>query len=116
MHELGIARDLFKIIKEKARENNLKRVTKIRIKLGIAAGIEEDFLTHSFVDHILPGTIAAGAVLELIKEDIEAKCKNCGKEIGTQDEFAMKCPACNSPNIEIMKGKNVYLEKIEGDR
>lgn len=115
MHELGIAKDLFKIVKEKARVNNLKRVTKIRIKVGVASGIEKDFLRHSFIDHISPSTFAEGAKLEFIKEPVEARCKNCGKKIDTQDKFAVSCPACGSVNIEIIRGKDIYLENIEGD-
>ena len=126
MHELGIAQDLFKIVKEKARGNNLKKVTKIRIKVGVASGIEKDFLRHSFIDHISPSTFAEGAKLEFIKEPVEARCKNCGKKIDTQDKFTpleeksltgftVGCPACGSVNIEIIRGRDIYLENIEGD-
>ncbi len=114
MHELGIAQDLFKIVKEKAVENNLERITKVRIKLGVASGIEEDFLRHSCLDHIFPGTIAEDAVLEIIMEPVEARCRDCGNEIDTRDEFTLSCPSCSSLNTEITKGKDVYLESIEG--
>ena len=115
MHELGIAKDLFKIVKEKARVNNLKRVTKIRIKVGVASGIEKDFLKHSFIDHIFPKTLAEEAKLEFIREPVEARCKNCGQKLDTQDKFTVSCPACGSVNIEIIRGKDIYLENIEGD-
>ncbi len=114
MHELGIARDLFMIVEKKARENNLKKVTKVRIKLGIASGIKEDFLRHSFIDHIFPETIARGAELEIIKEGAEARCRGCGKDIDTQAEFRMNCPACGSFDVEISRGNDTCLEEIEG--
>lgn len=115
MHELGIARDLFKIVMQKARENSLKTITKVRMKVGVASGIEEDLLRHSFLDHIFPGTIAQGAELELVEETVGAKCKDCGKQIDTSQEFTGHCPACGSFNIEVTKGKDVYLESIEGE-
>ena len=115
MHELGIAQDLFGIIEEKARENSLKRITRIRVKVGLAAGIEQDFLKHSFIDHIFPKTIAAQAKLEFTEEPLAAKCKDCEKAIDAPDGSALNCPACGSFNIEIISGKDVYVESIEGD-
>ena len=115
MHELGIAQDLFAIVKEKAKENNLKKVTKISIKVGVTSGIKKDFLKHSLVDHIFPKTIAQGARLELIEELPAARCKDCGKAIDAQSMPTLNCPTCGSFKIEITKGKDVYLESIEGD-
>ena len=114
MHELAIARDLFMIVEKKARENNLKKVTKVRIKLGVTSGIKENFLRHSFIDHIFPETIARDAELEIIKEGAEARCRGCGKDIDTQAEFSMNCPACGSFDVEIRRGKDTCLEEIEG--
>ncbi len=114
MHELGLAQDFWEVIKQKAKENNLKKIEKITLRVGTASGIEEDFLRHSFVDHIFPGTIAEGAELEIIDEPVKARCKSCGKDITSAEEFALGCPFCGSPDIEISAGKDIYLEYIEG--
>jgi len=116
MHELGIAGDLFKIVKKKSEQSDLKKVTKIRIKVGAASGIDMEFLQHSFNDHIFPGTIAQGAELELIPEPVQAQCNNCGRNIDAQGhEFSRGCPFCGSSYIEIITGKEVYIESIEGE-
>ena len=115
MHELGMAQDLFKIVETKARDNNLKNITKISIKVGVASGVEKDFLRHSFVDHIFPKSLAAGAELELIDESLAAKCEDCEEAIGAPDGSALNCPTCGSFRIKIMKGKDIYVESIEGD-
>ena len=114
MHELGIARDLFDIVLQKARENNLKKITKISMKLGEAAGIEMNFLRHSFSDHIIPQSIAAGCELEITAEKVKAKCKKCSKEFSVKD-IAVCCPSCNGSDIEIISGKDVYVASIEGE-
>ena len=115
MHELGIASDLFAVVKEKARQSGLKRITSISIKIGEAAGIDPDFLRHSFVDHLLPGTIAAGARLKLSGEPLAAVCRDCGKEIELGETPVLSCPACGGFQVEITRGKDVYVESIEGD-
>ncbi len=114
MHELGIAHDLFDILNKKAKENNLKKITKVRIKVGVASGVEKDFLRHSFVDHIFPNTIAEAAVLEITDDPIEVVCKDCKKKI-EQQHFVINCPHCGSYNIEINSGDRVFIESIEGE-
>jgi len=115
MHELGIAQDLFRIVKDKAKQNNLKVVTKIVVIVGEASGIEEDFLRHSLMDQVTPGTIAEKAELEIKKEPLRAKCLACGIEIDSPRISSSECPNCGDNDLEIIKGKNVYLQTIEGE-
>ena len=115
MHELGIAQDLFRIVEDKAKENNLKAVTKIVVVVGEASGIEEDFLRHSLTDHFMPGTIAEEAELEIIREPLQARCVACGIETDFQQSFSLRCPNCGDNNLEITQGKSVYLQTIEGE-
>jgi len=115
MHELSIAQDLFHIVEDKAKENNLKAITKILVVVGEASGIEEDFLRHSLMDHIMPGTIAEKAELEITKERLQARCLACGIEIDPQQSFSLRCPNCGDNDLEITQGKNVYLQTIEGE-
>ena len=115
MHELGVAQDLFRIVEAKAKENNLKVVTKIMVVVGEASGIEEDFLRHSLMDHLMPGTIAEKAELEITKEPLQARCLSCGIEIDSQQFSCLRCPKCGDNNLEVTQGKSVYLQTIEGE-
>jgi len=115
MHELGIAQDLFRIVEDRAKENNLKVVTKIVVVVGEASGIEEDFLRHNLVDHLMPGTIAEKAELEVNKEPLQARCLACGIEINSQQISSLRCPKCGDNNLEVTQGKNVYIQSIEGE-
>ena len=115
MHELGIAQDLFHIVENKAKENNLKIVTKIVVVVGEASGIEEDFLRHNLVAHLMPGTIAEKAELEIIKEPLQARCLVCGIEINSKQMPSLRCPKCGDNNLEVTQGKSIYLQSIEGE-
>jgi hydrogenase nickel incorporation protein HypA/HybF len=112
MHELGMARDLFQEILRKAEEKNLLKIKKITLSIGVAAGIEKGFLTHSFKDHIFPGTIAEGAELIYMDEPVKAVCLGCQKEIQEAGEFTLNCPFCKSYNIEITSGKDIRIVSI----
>lgn len=82
MHELGIAKDLFEIILKTAKDNSLKKITKVKIRIGAASGIESDFLKHSFEEHLFKGTIAEGAKIEIIIEPVILECRECKRNIG----------------------------------
>jgi len=121
MHELGIAKELFRIIDNKAKEHSLKKVNKIKIKIGIASGIEKDFLRHSLLDHTLPGTIASTAEIEFEDDGIKIICNDCKTEVKIDKKEEMpadifSCSKCGNIRLEIVSGKNVYVESIEGEK
>jgi hydrogenase nickel incorporation protein HypA/HybF len=115
MHELGIARDFWAVIKQQAAANGLNRITRITIVLGEASGIEADFVRHSLVDHILQGTMAENAELEFIVKPLEACCNSCKTGVSTSTIKDFSCPACGSPDIAITSGKESYVQSIEGE-
>ena len=115
MHELGIAQDFWRIIKQQAEENKLKVVTKIVFAVGEASGIEIEFLRHSLEDHTLVGTIAQKAQLDFVAIGLKAKCNICHKEINKDEVKDLCCPHCGSANIEIISGKEIYVQSIEGE-
>lgn len=114
MHELAIAQDFWKTILDHAHQNNLTTITKITIMLGEASGIERGFLEHSLKDHIMPGTIAADAELEIVNQPLAAVCGACGAAITTDALTQLACPQCGSRDIEISAGRETYVASIEG--
>ena len=115
MHELGIASSMFDIILKKARDNSLKKISKISIKVGALSGIDKDFLCHSFQDHLFPGSIAEESKLEINEELPVLKCRKCGRTLNPGQQFVMNCPSCGNKDLEIIRGKDVYVESIEYD-
>ncbi len=112
MHELGMARDLFGVILEKAARDGLGRISRIKLVVGEASGIDTGLLRHSFADHLFPGSPAEGAALEIETERVLAACSDCGRKITGEAVFS--CPGCGGKNFEIKGGKDVYIEVIEG--
>lgn len=112
MHELAMAKDLFKVVLDKAAGKNLSRITAVRVKAGAGSGIEHDFLLHSLKDHIFPGTPAEGCAVEIIQEKVSAVCSGCGKQAPENAVFS--CPTCGGDDFEITGGKDVIVEEVEG--
>lgn len=107
MHELGIARDLLKRIKEEIGD---KKPSRIVIVVGGASGIDEDFLRHSFIEHIFPEMCWNDVELVFEKEVPRLRCKNC-KEVIKELNF-LSCPDCNSVDVEIIGGDRTYLKTV----
>lgn len=116
MHEHGIARDLWKVVLAESEKNNIKKIIKITVVLGEASGIEQDFLNHSFVDHIFKEfDIAKDAKVEYEIMPLLAKCNVCSQEIRPSDMKNLVCPYCNSQSITIISGHETYVKNIEGE-
>lgn len=113
MHEIGLAEEIFKTIKELAERNNLKKITKVRIKLGEQAGVEEELLEHSLIDHRFPGTLAEGAELEIVNEKMRFRCPQCNQEHESIE--VAKCSSCGNENLEIIAGTEIYIDHLEGE-
>jgi len=116
MHELSIVADLFTIIEEKARETGARRVTKVRVLIGELSGVVPELFRTAFHSY-KKGTIADRARLEIKITRIKFKCQSCGKEIKTNNisrpDFSYACPFCGSKEVELVSGRDLYLEKLE---
>jgi len=112
MHELSIARTLFDQAQEMAFKAGIDRISRLKIRLGVASGIDVDMLKHSLTDHIFPESIAEDAQIDIVLEPLIAKCVKCGQEI-TQIAIGGGCPKCSSRDLDIVCGTKVVLEGLE---
>lgn len=107
MHEMSIAESIIQIILEESNSQIVKEV----------------YLKVSRLEHIVPDSLIF--YYDIIKEDFKnlknsvllvefesliGKCFNCGNSYNLEDIFFL-CPKCNS-GLEIIKGKETYIEKI----
>ena len=114
MHEHGIGRELWKVIEEQAKQNNLMKITKISIVVGKASGIEKELIVHTMKDHIIPGTFANSAELEFINEDAGAIWENYSKWTGYIDNLGArnKIEIIKNPDIRSAKSPHYFIKKL----
>lgn len=113
MHEMPIAENIFRIVREQKNLNNLKKVYKINLKIGKLTTVVPSALKFCFQ------VISKGTEFENVKLDIEIvpfkiKCKKCLKEEEIS-EFFFLCPFCESENIEVISGRELFIDSIEGE-
>jgi hydrogenase nickel incorporation protein HypA/HybF len=113
MHELRIAEDLSGIVLETAMNEKLAKVTKINIIFGQLVQIVPDIFKTAFTESVR-GTLAEGSELNIEIVKVRMKCTNCGKEFRIRGNI-FACKHCGSTELEIIKGKEMFVKSIEGE-
>jgi len=111
LHEFSIVQSLLSLIEENAKINGAKAVSKVVVKIGKLSGVEPHLLKMAF-DTFKEKTICENATLEMVIQDIVAKCEDCNKEFTIKDNRFI-CPNCEGFNLKILDGEDMYLMSLE---
>ncbi len=111
MHEFSIVDSLLHLAEEHASKHNAKKVTKLEIKIGVLSGVEPELLQTAF-DTFKEGTICEESEFIMKIQPVVVKCQNCGFE-GELSKDEYLCPKCQSAEIKIIDGEDMYLMSLE---
>jgi hydrogenase nickel incorporation protein HypA/HybF len=113
VHEVSIVEQLMEIIESTARDADLERVLKVRVNIGLMRQVVPETLRFVF-DTCKKDTIANDAEIEMVFVPICAVCESCKKEF-TVEEMLFVCPSCSGVSLNIISGKELVLETMEGE-
>ena len=111
MHELAITQSMFELILEQAKKTEAKKVGKINLVIGEMTGVVDECIQFYF-NFLSKGTIAEGATLSVRMVPATARCRSCDKTFELK-EFDWTCPYCGNGGMEIIAGKELFVESIE---
>ena len=111
MHELAITQSMLDLVLGEAEKAKAKKVGKINLVIGGMTGVVGECVRFYF-EFLSKGTPAEGAALAIKAVSTQARCRGCGKVFELK-EFDWTCPSCRGNNIEIVAGKELFLESIE---
>jgi len=114
MHEWSIADNLVKLIVESAERENLILVSRVVIQVGVLRQVVPESLELAF-SCLSADTILTGSGLEIEIVPLKARCRDCGAEI-SEGEFVFICPACGGFDLNILSGKELYIDYVEGEK
>jgi|SaaInlStandDraft_4_1057021.scaffolds.fasta_scaffold45482_2 hydrogenase nickel incorporation protein HypA/HybF len=114
MHELSIISSIFSIIEDHADKELLTSITKVSLHVGALRHVQDDMLRFAF-KAVAQGTRAEGAVLAVDYIPVITHCRQCAAEFEVS-ELMFICPQCESTDLEVLKGKEIIIESIEGER
>ncbi|MGD9116260.1 MAG: hydrogenase maturation nickel metallochaperone HypA [Dehalococcoidia bacterium] len=111
MHELSITQSMLDLVLEQTKNAGAKEVGKINLVIGEMTGVVDRSVRFYF-DFLSKGTAAEGAELHFEVVPTTARCHSCWKDFAL-GEFDWTCPHCRGNNIEIVGGKELFVESIE---
>ncbi|MCF7794122.1 MAG: hydrogenase maturation nickel metallochaperone HypA [Candidatus Cloacimonetes bacterium] len=113
MHEGAIVHSLLELAKDIQKKENLKEITKVKIVVGKFHQIIEEVMLTNFEFMKTEYEGFENAILTMSEKDVRVKCKNCQHEF-TIDEPIFMCPECDSFDTELISGKELYIQTLEG--
>jgi len=111
MHEYSVTESLLALALEKAGEAGAGKITRINLVLGEMSGIVGECVELYF-DLLSRDTIASGAELAFEKVPTRLRCHKCDN-VYTPQNGSWACPACREIGLEIISGRECYMESIE---
>ncbi len=111
VHEYSITESMLSLALDKATEAKAQKITRINLVLGELSGVVGECVQQYF-DVLSQNTIAGGATLSFDIKPTMMKCRKCEKEFSSVNSNWI-CPDCGDLSIEIISGRECYLESIE---
>lgn len=111
MHEYSIVQSLLESCEEHARQNESENVTKVIVKIGVLSGIEPDLLQTAF-DTFKEKTVCENAQFIINHQKVVIACLSCDEE-STLEKNEFACPKCNSTQVKVVDGEDMYLMSLE---
>lgn len=113
MHELSITQNILSITLEKANAAHASKVSKINLVIGALSGIVHECVQLYF-GILSKDTIAAEATLFFRQSPTQLRCRSCATTFSPRNSD-WACPSCQQQNVEIIAGRECYIDSIEVD-
>lgn len=111
MHELAITENVLNLVLDEAKAAQASRVTKVSLVIGELSGVVGDCVQFYF-DFLRKDSAAEEAILDFKLVPAELRCRDCLTVFNPQDSLWI-CPNCQSSSIEVVSGRDCYIESIE---
>ena len=114
MHELSIMQSVLEVVRENAECSNIGKVNKLKLVIGKSTMIMPDSLQFCF-EALSQDDLFRGAVLEIEEKETIINCLNCKERFIQEEDYCFLCPGCGSNQVEIIQGREMYIDYYEGD-
>ena len=111
MHEQSIVASLLTLALENAEKANARKIISIHLVVGDYTGVVEDAVNFYF-GFLSKDTIAAGAKINYTHVPGQLRCRDCDLLFPLQKRD-YRCPKCDGKRVEIVGGRELYIENME---
>ena len=111
MHEMSLTESILELIEDEAKKGGFTKVKLVRVQVGALSSVIPDALQFCF-EAVTKGSIAEGAVLEIIDVPGQGWCLDCGKTVPLEERFGA-CPECGNYHVQMTAGAEMRLHELE---
>lgn len=111
MHEYSIVQALLEQCEDHAKANDSTKITKVVTKIGKLSGVEPHLLETAF-ETFKEKTVCEDAEFVMHLQDLKLQCNQCNKE-SEQTEMRYQCSHCQSTDVTVIDGEDMYLMTLE---
>lgn len=112
MHELGIVLRVIDQAERAARENDVKKITRLTLEVGEVSSVLPDLFADCFAWAQRKTEFLQEAKLELIPLAARSYCRACRRTYPTT-EYARRCPRCRSDDTYLLTGDEIIIKEME---
>jgi len=130
VHEWSLAEAVIRYVKGVVGERSGSRARLVVLKLGRLQSIDREVFEFALRELSRSEGVEIGE-LRMIEEDPVLRCRRCGytwtvdmsrvsEDVAEAIHFVpevvhsfFKCPRCGSRDFEVVKGRGVYVERVE---
>ncbi|HLN24211.1 MAG TPA: hydrogenase maturation nickel metallochaperone HypA [Patescibacteria group bacterium] len=111
MHEMSLTEGIIRVLEDQAAAQGYARVKTVWLEIGELSTVDPDSLRFCF-EAIRNGTIAAEAVLDVIRLPGQAYCMDCAKPVHVAQRYD-DCPDCGGASLQIIGGDEMRIKELE---
>lgn len=113
MHEQSIVESILALALKRAASADARRILRIDLVVGDYTGVVDDAVDFYF-GFLSKDTIAAGARINYTHVPGQLRCRDCDILFPLQQRD-YQCPTCAGTRVEIVGGRELYIENMEVD-
>jgi len=115
MHELSLMQSVTELVKESALQNNIHKISKVKLVVGKFSMALPDSLQFAFAAIAAVEPLLEAAVLEIELRSVICRCLECNIRTEIDENYSFICSNCASVSLEIIQGRELYLDYYEGE-
>lgn len=111
MHEAALCQGLVDLVADQQRQRGFSRVGRVIVEIGVLGNVDPQALEFAF-EVAAPGSVADGAVLEILEVPGKAWCMDCSVLISIKRR-GDACPSCGGYSMIVEQGDEMRLKELE---
>jgi hydrogenase nickel incorporation protein HypA/HybF len=111
MHEASLAGGVLQLIEEAAQREGFSQVVELRLAVGQLAGVELSALRFA-LESLAPGTLLAGARLQIDQPPGQAWCMDCCMTVALAQR-GDACPLCGGFQLQPSGGMELRVVDMD---